>query len=174
MTAAQVHLAFNHIPVLGTLFGAVLLAYGLWRGQDHVQNVSLGLLVVVGAAAVAVYLTGEPAEEIVEGAAGVSHDAIEAHEAWGLYALVASIVTGIAALGPLLLRNAGQQLGRWTAQAVLLLALLTSGTMVYTANLGGKINHPELRATTTAEESPADPEHESGESEEEAGEFENE
>lgn len=174
MTAAQLHLALNHIPVLGTLLGAVLLAYALWRGQETVQNVSLGLLVVVGAVAVAVYLTGEPAEEIVEGAAGVSHDAIEAHEAWGLYAFLASIVTGLGALGALVLEKAREQLARWSVQAVLVLALLTSGVMVYTANLGGKINHPELRTSTTAVESPGDLESEAHESEVDPGESESE
>ncbi|MFB6099044.1 MAG: hypothetical protein ABEK84_08045 [Salinibacter sp.] len=156
------------------LLGAALLAYGLWRGQETVQDVSLGLLVFVGAVAVAVYLTGEPAEEIVEGAAGVSHDAIEAHEAWAWYAFLASIVTGLGALGALLFKKARRRLARWTVQLVLALSLLTTGMMVYTANLGGKIHHPELRASTTAVESPAKSESESGESEGESGESEHE
>lgn len=167
MTAAQLHLALNHIPVLGTLLGAVLLAYALWRGQETVQNVSLGLLVFVGAVAVVVYLTGEPAEEIIEGAAGVSHDAIEAHEVWGWYAFLASILTGLGALGALVLDYVWGQLGRQAVWVVFLLAFLTSGVMVYTANLGGKINHPELRASTPAVESPGAPETESGEFENE-------
>ncbi|MFB6099046.1 MAG: hypothetical protein ABEK84_08055 [Salinibacter sp.] len=174
MTAAQLHLALNHIPVLGTLLGAVFLAYGLWRGQETVQNVSLGLLVFVGAVAVAVYLTGEPAEEIIEGAAGVSHDAIEAHETWGWYAFLASIVTGLGALAALGLEYVRKQLARQAVRAVLVLVLLTSGVMVYTANLGGKINHPELRASTTAVESFSTPESEVGESGGESSESESE
>ncbi len=158
MTAAHFHLALNHIPVLGTLFAAILLAYGLWRGQEIVQKVSLGLLVVVGTVAVAVYLTGEPAEEIVEGVAGASHDAIEVHESWGLYAFIASIVTGLAALGALLYGWSQRTLARWTVQLVLVLSLITTGVMVYTANLGGKISHPELRAGTTAVETPEEAE----------------
>ena len=156
MTAAHFHLALNHIPVLGTLFGAVLLAYGLWRNQEAVQTVSLGLLVVAGAVAIAVYWTGEPAEEIVEGMAGVSHDAIEAHEEWGWYALLASLVTGVAALVSLGIGRARRQLVRRTVQVVLVLSLITTGMMAYTANLGGKIHHPELRGQTTAVESGAE------------------
>jgi hypothetical protein len=154
MSAAHLHLALNHIPVLGTLFGTVLLAYGLWRGHETVQNLSLGLLVVVGAVAVAVYWTGEPAEEIVEGVAGVSHDAIEAHERWGGYAVLASIGTGLASLGALLYGRSRRTLASWTAPLVLVLSLFTTGVMAYTANLGGKIHHPELRANTTAVEAP--------------------
>lgn len=151
MTAAHFHLALNHIPVLGSLFGASLLIYGLWRGQETVQKASLGLFVVVGAVAVVVYLTGEPSEEIIEGMAGVSHDAIEVHESWGLYAFIASIVTGIASLGALLFGWGRRQLVGWTVQLILVLSLFTTGVMVYTANLGGKIHHPELRSSSSTQ-----------------------
>lgn len=154
MTAAHFHLALNHIPVLGTIFGAVLLAYGLWRGQESIQKASLGLLVAVGIVAVVVYLTGEPAEELVEDLAGVSHDAIEVHESWGWYAFLASIVTGVASIGALLFARARRHLVTWTVQLVLVLSLLTSGMMIYTANLGGKVSHPELRADQTTVEAP--------------------
>lgn len=153
MTSAHFHLALNHIPVLGTLFGTLLLAYGLWRNQEAVQNLILGFLILVGAVAIPVYLTGEPAEEIVEGLAGVSHDAIEVHESWGQYALIASIVTGTASLLVLTLRLVGRRLARWMVPGVLVLSLFTTGIMVYTANLGGKINHEELRGSTTVVES---------------------
>ena len=72
----------NHIPILGLLFGTVLLAYGQWRKQEEVKKVSLALIAFVGVSALAVYLTGEAAEDIVEGLAGVSHEALEAHEGW--------------------------------------------------------------------------------------------
>lgn len=156
MTAAHFHLALNHIPVLGSLFGTLLLGYGLWRNQEAVQDLMLGFLVFVGAVAIPVYLTGEPAEEIVEGLAGVSHDAIEVHESWGQYAFIASIVTGVASLLVLTLRLVGRRLARWMVPGVLVLSLLTTGVMVYTANLGGKINHEELRGATTVVESESD------------------
>ena len=172
MSAAHFHLMLNHIPLLGLVFGAVLLAYGLWRGAEDVQKASLGLLAVAGLSAIAVYLTGEPAEEIVEGLAGVSHDAIEAHEEWGWYALIAGIATGAVALGTLLAGWMRERLGRGAVILTLVLALLSSGLIGYTANLGGKISHPELRASTTdvpsapvekeaaAEEAEEEPEHE--------------
>lgn len=154
MTAAHFHLMLNHIPLLGLFFGAVLLAYGLWRDQDDVQRVSLGLLAAAGLAAIAVYLTGEPAEEVVEGLAGVSHDAIEAHEEVGLYALIASLATGVVSLGALLYGLLRQRLVRWTVILALVLAVLSAGVIGYTANEGGKISHPELRsgAASTVQE----------------------
>jgi hypothetical protein len=143
-------LVLNHIPLLGLLFGAALLAYGLWRGSEDVQKASLGLLAVTGLSALAVYLTGEPAEDVVEGLAGVSHDAVEAHEEWGGYALVAGIATGVLALGTLLLGWLRERLGRGAVVLTLVLALLSSGLIGYTANLGGKVSHPELRGTASS------------------------
>ena len=145
MSAAHLHLILNHIPLLGLIFGAALLVYGLWRGAEDVQKASLGLLAVAGLSAIAVYLTGEPAEEIVEGLAGVSHDAIEAHEEWGWYALLTGIATGGLALGTLLYGVVRKRLARGAVLLTLVFALLSSGLIGYTANLGGKISHPELR-----------------------------
>ena len=165
MTTAHWHLVLNHIPLLGLLFGAALLAYGLWRSQTEVQQASLGLLAVAGLAIIAVYLTGEPAEEVVEGLAGVSHDAIEAHEEFAWYGLVAGIATGVMALGALLYGALRRRLVRWTAVATLVVALVSVGLIGYTANLGGKISHPELRADEVGQTAPVETEHEDGEQE---------
>lgn len=165
MSAAHFHLMLNHVPLLGLFFGAVLLGYGLWRGGEDVQKASLGLLAVAGLSAIAVYLTGEPAEEIVEGLAGVSHDAVEAHEEWGWYALIAGIATGVAALGTLLVGWMRERLERGTVVLTLVVALLSSGLIAYTANLGGKISHPELRADQVGQTAPAETEHEDEERE---------
>jgi hypothetical protein len=147
MSAAHLHLALNHIPVLGTLLGATVLAYGLGRGYEAVQRVGLVLLVVAGGGALAVYWTGGAAEEVVEGLAGVSHEAIEAHEAWGWYALLTGIGSGGAAFVALIVRSMGRRVTPWGHVVVLGLALLSSGAMMYTANLGGQVHHPELRAS---------------------------
>ncbi|WP_198598603.1 hypothetical protein [Salinibacter altiplanensis] len=146
MSAAHWHLVLNHIPLLGLLFGTAMLGYGLWRNQADVQEASLGLLAVAGLATIAVYLTGEPAEEVVEGAVGVSHDALEAHEHFAWYGLVAGIATGVGALGALLYGTLRGRIVRWTVVGTLVLALASAGLIGYTANLGGKISHPELRA----------------------------
>jgi uncharacterized membrane protein len=150
MSAAHWHLMLNHIPLLGLAIGTVLLAYGAGRRHDDVQRASLGLLAGAGLSAIAVYLTGEPAEEVVEGLANVSHDALDAHEHFAIYALVGGIATGVAALGSLLYGWARRALARWTVLLTLVLALTTTGLLGYTANLGGKISHPELRGPTVS------------------------
>ena len=173
MSAAHWHLMLNHLPLLGLAIGTVLLAYGAGHRHEDVQRASLGLLVVAGLSAIAVYLTGEPAEEVVEGLANVSHDALEAHEHFAIYALVGGITTGVVALGTLLYGGLRRSLARWTVLLTLVLALATTGLLGYTANLGGKISHPELRgATVSAVET--DSKHSTPSSEDEAEEKDDE
>jgi len=150
MSAAHFHLVLNHIPLLGLLFGTVLLAYGQWRKQEEVQKVSLALIAFTGVSALAVYLTGEAAEDIVEGLAGVSHEALEAHEGMGMYALVAGLLTGGSSIIALVVGVVRGQLVRWSVTLTLVLALASTALIGYTANLGGKISHPELRAEPAA------------------------
>lgn len=152
MNAAHYHLLLNHIPILGTIIGTVLLAYGFFRRQEAVQKVSLGLLVVAGVVAIAVYLTGEGAEDIIEEAVPNAEALIEPHEEAGLIALIAGIATGVVSLLALLLGAARKHLLRWTVTLALVVGLATSGIMGWTAYRGGQINHPEIRtdATTVA------------------------
>ena len=72
MGAAHLHLILNHVPVLGVVFAGLLLGTALWYRSPQFQR--LALVMVVGSALVAVpvYLTGEGAEDMVEGMAGVS------------------------------------------------------------------------------------------------------
>ena len=70
MDAAHLHLMLNHIPVLGTAFGMALIAWALFRKSEELKRVSLGVFVIIALLAVPAYLTGEPAEEIVEHSTG--------------------------------------------------------------------------------------------------------
>ena len=65
MDAAHIHLLLNHIPILGTIFGLLLLCYGTWRHSDEIKKVSLGTFVIVALITIVVYLTGDGAAQIV-------------------------------------------------------------------------------------------------------------
>jgi uncharacterized membrane protein len=143
MNPAHLHLALNHVPVLGALFALGLLAWGLLRRDDSVQRTALSAFVLVALAAIPVYLTGEPAEEVVERLAGVAEPAIEAHEDAALAALIGIELLGVVALAGLLAR--ATRASRMIVRAVLVLALGAAGLMARTANLGGQIRHAEVR-----------------------------
>jgi uncharacterized membrane protein len=147
MNAAHLHLILNHVPVLGTAFGLTLLAWALMRRSEELEKVSFGVLVIVALLAIPAYLTGEPAEEMVEHLPEVNHDAIEEHEDAATFAFAGVLVLGSVTFGGLIFFRRRKPIPEWLAILVLVLSVLVFAMMVRTAYLGGFIRHPELRPT---------------------------
>ncbi|RMG45950.1 MAG: hypothetical protein D6723_17690 [Acidobacteria bacterium] len=145
MNWAHVHLILNHFPVVGLAFGLALLAASVARRNSPLARVGLGVLVAIALIAIPVYLTGEPAEEMIEHLPGVSKSFIEEHEESALPTLIVIELLGmVAAVGLFRFRQTGE-LPRWFLTATLLLSIGAGGFVGWTANLGGQIRHPEIR-----------------------------
>jgi hypothetical protein len=150
MNWAYIHLMLNHLPVIGSVFGVLLLLFALLRKSEELKRVSFGVFVFTALLALPVYFTGEPASEIVEHLPGVAESLIEEHEDAALFALLMAGATGIVALAGLILFRRAERLPGRLVGAVLVLSLATSGLMGWTANRGGRIRHTEIRADFTA------------------------
>lgn len=147
MDPTYFHLAMNHFPVMGAIFGVVILGWGIFRGSEEVKNLGLAVMVVTALVAIPVFLTGEPAEETVEGLPGVLETAIESHEDFAKFGLTTAIISGVVALVSLIyswFRPAQGGIGRLMAIGTLALSLITVGAMGWTAKLGGVIRHTEI------------------------------
>lgn len=143
MSGAHFHLIVNHVPVLGAVFCLMALAWALWWKDWGVQRFSMACLVLLGGSSVLAYVTGEPAEEVVESIATVSHDYIERHEDAAWIALWSGMVCGLVGVVGLILRaEKARQMMTYLALAVSVLCL---GLMIWTANLGGMVRHTEIR-----------------------------
>lgn len=147
MNTAHLHLMLNHLPVLGTGFGLLLLVAGLLRKSEDLKRASLATFVLSALLAVPVFLTGEPASDVVERLPGVSEALIEAHEVAAKLSLVIIEVAGMGALAALLILRWKPKYARWSLPGVLALSLLAGGSLLHTANLGGQIRHSEIRGT---------------------------
>jgi hypothetical protein len=90
-------------PVLGILFGILLLTAGFWRKSDDLKKASLVACILSALVIVPVFLTGEPAESQVEHFPGVSEALIEAHETVAKITLILVELLGVASLGVLFL-----------------------------------------------------------------------
>lgn len=145
MNLTHLHLALNHIPVLGTAFALALLVFGIWRKSNELKKTALLTFVVIAITAVPAYLTGEPAEDGVEGLPGVSEAIIKQHEeAAGIAFACIGVLGVIALLGLLALRH-GKAVPAWFAGLMVIASLTVSGLMAWTANIGGQIRHTEIR-----------------------------
>jgi len=156
MSTVHIHLLLNHVPVIGAVIGLALLFMALARRSDELARVTFWLYAVLGAASIVVYLTGEPAEDAVENLAGVSKAIIEQHEEAALVATITMGAAGaLALLATLVFRR--KAIPRPVVGGSFVMALLITGLMGYTANLGGQIRHTEIGAgaVPSGETSPA-------------------
>jgi hypothetical protein len=145
MNGAHLHLLMHHAPVLGTFFGLALLAFATWKRSVELRKAALGTFVIAALAAVANYLTGEPAEDVVKGLPGISAALIDRHDDAAGIALGGAIALSVLALGGLIWFRRGKPIKNWFSTLALAAAILVTGLMAWTASLGGQIRHTEIR-----------------------------
>ena len=145
MNTGHLHLMLTHVPVVGTIFALLLLGAGFLRRSDELKKAALWSFAIFAVVTIPVFLTGEPAEELVERLPGVSKSAIETHEDVAKIAFGAILSLGTCALGCLAFLRS-RAVPQWLALSVFTLALITSGLFGWTANLGGKVRHTEINA----------------------------
>ena len=105
---------------------------------------SLGVFVIIAILAVPPYLSGEPAEHLVESIPGVSKAFAEEHEEAAQVAFTGVVILGVTSLVGLIWFRREKILPTWFTAIVLLIAIAVFGSMAWTANLGGKIRHSEI------------------------------
>lgn len=142
--AAHLHLLLNHVPILATAFALLLLGWGRWRGRREMARAALVLFFVGGVVSVAVFLSGDPAEDALEGVLGVSEEAVDVHEEAAELAMVVSVVVGVLS-GALLFGYRHGSLPSWVVPAAAVVGLVAFVLLAYTGLLGGRISHPEVR-----------------------------
>ena len=147
MNLAHVHLILNHIPVIGIPVALAFLAYGIYVKNQPSQRFALLVLFGLAAMVLPVYFTGEPAEEVVEHLPGVAESFIEAHEDAAMFSLVLTLITGVAAFVALWFQKDPKK-SRLRNFGVMGIASLAVLSLLYTANLGGKVRHTELRSSS--------------------------
>ena len=70
---AYLHLLSNHFPILGSLFGILLLVIALLKSNLKTTLSAYIILLMSGIGGIVAYFTGEPAEESIEHVKGISH-----------------------------------------------------------------------------------------------------
>ena len=150
MNWAHLHLALNHVPVIGLPIVLLLLGWGIVKRSAELVKASFGLIILLAVVTVIVQVTGEPAEELVEGLPGVVESMVEAHEESALLGTIGVVVVGVIALFGLWRLGTGKILPQWYASAVFIAGVFVAGLMVWIANLGGQIRHSEIRPSASA------------------------
>jgi hypothetical protein len=148
MNAAYYHLATTHLPVISNLFGLSLLAYGVIRSSEELRRTALLVMLCSALLALPAYLTGAPAAGVLKRAVpGLPADPVDQHAEIAILGLAGNLVLGAwAGIGLLVFRKS-KRTSRGYLGLTFILAGVALGFMVWTAALGGKIRHSEIRTT---------------------------
>jgi hypothetical protein len=148
---AHVHLMLTHIPVIGT--GAILafLLAGVFRGSREIEWASLQLFVALALLSIVVYLSGSPANHQVRDLPGFSRSVIHRHSTAADFAFWSLEILGALSLGALYRFRNSMAVPRRVITLLLVVGLIVMLLMGWTANLGGKIRHPEIGAGLAAQ-----------------------
>jgi uncharacterized membrane protein len=150
MNAGHLHIMINHFPVVGAIGATLLLAWAWYRRNDELERTALLVWVLTALSAVAAYVTGSFAEDVVDKIPGVNPATISSHDDAALVALIAAEIAGAWALASLWSLWRSGRLQGWRRVVQLLMALAVCVAMGWTANLGGRILHPEARPGWTS------------------------
>lgn len=146
MNAAHLHLVLNHFPIIGSAIAIFVLLIGIIKKSDDVKKVSVLILILTALVTIPVYLSGENAQAKVEGNYDdIDESFIDSHEDFALYSFIAMDIAGAIGLIAMFLYKKPKPLPDSFAYFMLVLLFIVNGMMAYTANLGGKIHHPEIR-----------------------------
>ena len=156
---AQIHLALNHFPLILTICGIVIVLVAHIRKHPFLFRSGAVFLLVGAITAIPTYLSGEPAEDIIEGLPGVTEHYIEVHEEAALYTFIVTEILGLAAIVALALTRKTPDYKRGLSMILLLLSLVAVTSIARTSHLGGQIRHQELRSGETAPAVPETEEH---------------
>ncbi|MBS1653258.1 MAG: hypothetical protein JSU05_00305 [Bacteroidetes bacterium] len=144
MSQVHLHLLITHLPVFGSILGALVLGFGIWKKSNTTKLAAYSLFVLAAIGATVAYLTGEGAEETVEDLPGVAEQLIGRHETAAMYALVSLVVLGFIAVFAWIVTYRKTALVNYVATFTLLLSLISFGLVARTGYLGGQIRHTEV------------------------------
>lgn len=148
MNDAHFHLVVNHLPIVGVLIGFLVLLVGLIMKKPEVKNTALGIFIFSALTAIAAFLTGEGAEEIVENLPGISETLIHKHEEYAELFFTLMQVLGGLSLITLFLQYKKLPFSKYGFMLILLLSMVSMGVAKYVGTSGGEITHIEIRSNT--------------------------
>ncbi len=154
MNQAHVHLLITHLPIFGSILGAIVLIHGLWTKNNQTKIAAYNIFIISSIGAGIAYLTGEAAEETVEKIQGVSKNMIDQHQDFATFALISLIVLGVIALLGLFLTLRKSSFIKPIALIILFISLVSFVLVARTGYLGGQIRHTEVNDSNATQIQP--------------------
>ena len=150
MDQTHLHLIITHLPIFGSILGAIVLIIGIWKKSSETKMAAYVLFVISAAGGGIGFLTGEAAEETVENISGISEKLIEQHEESADIALISLIVLGIISVMGIIFTAVKSRFTSAIAVFALVVSMVSFGLVARTGYLGGQIRHTEINSNSAS------------------------
>jgi len=144
MDWVQLHLALNHVPVIGVPLLTLMLGAAWVFRQPQVVRFVMWCLLVLAGLAIAIKFTGDFAADALQQELAPLREMVTAHEESADQATTGVFFLGVAAAAALFAGRKGRLIPLWALAATLVVGLATSLLYARSAHKGGLIKHPEL------------------------------
>lgn len=146
MKWAHLHLILNHIPVVGIGFTILLFIIAIIKNNKELINISFIFVFITAIWAVFVYCRGFPAQDFLKDFVGSSDSLIKERVEKSVVALIFIQLTCLISLIAFILQKFYNRSLKLLNILILVLLIASGGFISWSANLGGKISHPEIRS----------------------------
>lgn len=143
MDLTHLHLIITHLPIYGSILGAMVLIYGMFSKSSHTKMAAYFVLLISALGGIIAFTTGEAAEETVENMQGIGKNLIEEHEEFAKLTLAAIIALAIVSIAGLLLTWKNSKYAKGVSAIILVISFVCFGMASWTGYLGGQIRHTE-------------------------------
>ena len=144
MLLTHIHLMFNHLPIFGSIVLFFLMIHAIFYKKEKQIKIYLWFYFLVALVTVPVFLTGDPAGELIKKLPRISESLIDTHETFGYISLIVILVLGVSSLAALRFFRTRELLPAWFKYSFLIASFISLLAISWTGKTGGEIRHSEI------------------------------
>jgi len=150
MNLAHLHIVLNHVPSLGSIAGLVLLAFGIYKKDEVIKQGACFVLVFITMAVLPTYISGAEAQRMIAKSPSYAGGIVQLHQNAAMITLLFMTAAGMFAWFGLWQYRRQAKVGSRTTMFTLITTIAAAASILVTANIGGSINHAEIRDAADA------------------------
>jgi len=150
MNLAHFHIILNHVPSLGSVAGLLLLVFGIYKKDEVMKQGACFVLVLITMAVLPTYISGAEAQRIIAKSPSYSPGIVQWHQNAAMITLLLMTAAGMFAWFGLWEYRRHAKVGSPTTMLTLISTMAAAASILVTANIGGSINHLEIRDAADA------------------------
>jgi uncharacterized membrane protein len=151
MNQAHVHLLTNHFPIILPIVSLIIVITAFMFKSELMKRLAYALFALGALFTFVAMQSGEGAEEIVEGIAGITHDVIHEHEEKAETFALLSYVLGLLSLIALWASWKKQSWSNYAGYLTVVISIVVISVAHNVGKSGGDIRHPEINQSGAVE-----------------------